>query len=239
MNAACLRALFYQAPIALVGVLGIGFLWVPPSLGQSLATCSPPVTGEFILLVNTPTSATESQLKQVLPPNVIIPVCDYLGNRVSRMGGFRSLTDANAWAEYITQSSGLQAFVAQSPQGNDGTLNTTANTAVPNPPSLPNPLTANPSASGIPTYNPQPLGSGYAVIVDFFNNPGIAVQLRTTQQRSPGLVSYGGRSYLLANYTADSRIALGSLQQLSQQGFQVLLVDSRQAVLLTPEVRLP
>ena len=236
MNAACLRALFYQAPIALLGVLGMGLLRVPPSLGQSLATCSPPVSGEFILLVNTPTSATESQLKQVLPPNVIIPLCDYLGNRVSRMGGFQSLTDANAWAEYITQSSGLQAFVAQAPQEN----NVPSNAAVPNPPT-PNPLTPNTPSSATPAirYNPQPLGSGYAVIVDFFNNPGIAVQLRTTQQRSPGLVSYGGRSYLLANYTADSTTALTSLQQLSQQGFQVLLVDSRQAILLTPEVRLP
>lgn len=231
MNAACLRALFYQAPIALLGVLGMGFLRVPPSLGQSLATCSPPVSGEFILLVNTPTSATETQLKQVLPPSVMIPVCDYLGNRVSRMGGFRSLTDANAWAEYITQSSGLQAFVAQAPQGNNAPINA----------STPTPLTPNTPSSSTPAirYNPQPLGSGYAVIVDFFNNPGIAVQLKTAQQRSPGLVSYGGRSYLLANYSADSTAALTSLQQLSQQGFQVLLVDSRQAILLTPEVRLP
>lgn len=204
---------------------GLIHLCTSVALAQTLAPCTPPAVGEFILLVATPTTASENQLKQVLPPTVAIPICDYQGNRVSRMGGFRNFSDANAWAEYINQASGLQAFVAQSP-GNP------ANPA----PSAPIPPVTAPAAS--PRFSPQPLGAGYAVIVDFFSTPTIAAQLKTAQARTPGLVSYGGHAYLLANYTTDSTSALSSLQQLTQQGFQAFVVDSRQVMLLTDAVQI-
>jgi hypothetical protein len=76
------------------------------------------------------------------------------------------------------------------------------------------------------------------VIVDFLNTPSIAAQLKTAQSRTPGLVSYGGRAYLLATYTADSTAALSTLQQLTQQGFSTFLVDSRQVMLLTDAVQM-
>ncbi|MEY2978581.1 MAG: hypothetical protein ACO3NK_09575 [Prochlorotrichaceae cyanobacterium] len=202
-----------------------GLINILPSFAQTLSPCAPPAVGEFILLVSTPTTASETQLKQVLPPTVSIPICDYQGNRVSRMGGFRNFSDANAWAEYINQAAGLPAFVAQPAS--------TAPTATPTP--VPQVPVARPAT---PTFTPQPLGTGFAVIVDFLNTPAIAAQLRATQSRTPGLVSYGRQAYLLASYTTDSSAALTTLQQLTQQGFQTFIVDSRQVMLLTDAVQI-
>jgi len=204
-----------------------------PSVAQTLAPCTPPTAGEFILLVTTPTTASENQLKQVLPPTVSIPICDYQGNRVSRMGGFRNFSDANAWAEYITQASGLQTFVAQSPST---PASPPATPPSPTPTTAPAPTAPVPPPS--PSFVPQPLGTGYGVIVDFLHTPSIAAQLKTAQSRTPGLVSYRGRAYLLATYTTDSAAALTTLQQLTQQGFSTFLVDSRQLMLLTDAVQL-
>ncbi len=222
-----LRSKKFPTTIAVVTGLTSGLInllsFALPSVAQTLAPCAPPATGEFILLVTTPTTASENQLKQVLPPTVSIPICDYQGNRVSRMGGFRNFSDANAWAEYITQASGLQAFVAQS----------SSSPAAPTAPAPPRPV---PPAR--PSFAPQPLGTGYAIVVDFAQTPSIAAQLKTAQSRTPGLVSYGGRAYLLASYTTDSTAALANLQQLTQQGFRTFLVDSRQVMLLTDAVQL-
>jgi hypothetical protein len=195
-------------------------------MAQPLPACAPPGAGEFILLVETPTTASEKKLKQVLPPTVSIPVCDYLSNRVSRMGGFRNFTDANAWAEYITQASGLKAFVAQAP--------TSQASVPPSPPPLNTLPTAAPAT---PRFTAKAVGQGYAVIVNFFNNPAVAQQLNLAQSRIPGLVSYNGRPYLLALHTADSTTALASLQKLTEQGFQVFVVDARQTLLLTEAVK--
>lgn len=262
--------------------MGLTLTGGSPGLAQSAdppPTCDPPARDEFLLLVPTANAVVVAQLQATLPASVALPQCDYLGNTVTRLGGFQNLEVANSWARYISQATGLQAFVARPPASNSGPTRPETATAPPEAtapqPSTPNlappdlaptsttaattpnnleaatPITtpatpATPVASQDPggssgdrLYRPQVLGSGYAVIVDFFNTPSIAQQLRFSLDRLPGLVSYGGRAYLLARYTPDSAIALQVLQDLSQQRFQVLVVSGDQTVLLTPGVQLP
>lgn len=85
-------------------------------------------------------------------------------------------------------------------------------------------------------YSPQPLGAGYAVLVDYGNRPEVAIELRQALSRDVGLVAYGQRPYLLAVQTADLAAANQVLQTLTGRNFTALIVDSQSAVLLTPVV---
>jgi len=210
------------------GLLTWGSLALP-SLGQTdpsgaLPACAPPAPGEYLLLVLTPDPTSQESLRQSLPPSVSVPACDYLGNTVSRMGGFRTPEDANAWADYIKESASLQSFVAR-PSDNSPS-------ASPNPPS-----TASSPAPSPRTFTPQALGTGYAVLVDYSNDPLVAQRLRQARQQIPGLASFGQRPYLLASYTADSTTALALLTDLSRQGFKALVVDAPSVVVLTDQVK--
>ncbi|MEB3274527.1 MAG: hypothetical protein VKJ85_12140 [Prochlorothrix sp.] len=186
--------------------------------GSSLPACNPPAPGEYLLLVLTPDAASQNSLRQALPPSVAVPACDYLGNTVSRMGGFRNPEDATAWADYIQEVANLQSFVARPPS-----------TAPNTPPSPPIPTTR--------TFNPQLLGPGYAVLVDYGNDPAVAQRLRQARQRTPGLVSFGQRPYLLTFQSTDSNQALALLADLNRQGFKALVVNSQGVVLLTDQVK--
>jgi hypothetical protein len=88
-----------------------------------------------------------------------------------------------------------------------------------------------------PAYNPQPLGDGYAVLVDYFNQPEVAAQVKQLLGSDVGLVSYGQRPYLLAVYTTSQRKADSMLRQLSDRGFWSMVVDSRRVTLLRSVVR--
>jgi hypothetical protein len=76
------------------------------------------------------------------------------------------------------------------------------------------------------------LGEGYAVLVDYFNQPEIAAQVQQLLGEKVGLVSYGQRLYLLAVHTTSQREANSTLQKLSDRGFWSMLVDSRRVTLL-------
>jgi len=82
------------------------------------------------------------------------------------------------------------------------------------------------------------LGAGYAVLVDYFHNPAVAQQLQRARQQTPGLVSFGQRPYLLALYTGDGSVALGTLATLQGLGFQALVVNSQGIVVLVDQVKL-
>jgi hypothetical protein len=75
-------------------------------------------------------------------------------------------------------------------------------------------------------------------LVDYFEQPEIATQVRQILSQDVGLVSYGQRPYLLAGYTTSQTTANATLQTLSDRGFWVMLVDSRRVVLLKPTVML-
>ncbi|MGK7926013.1 MAG: hypothetical protein AB4290_12345, partial [Spirulina sp.] len=74
------------------------------------------------------------------------------------------------------------------------------------------------------------------VIIDYFNNPEVATRVQKLLGRDIGLVSYFSRPYLLAGQTRDQQQATLLLRQLSDRGFSALIVNSRQAILLTSKV---
>ncbi|KAM3094130.1 hypothetical protein ACKFKG_18050 [Phormidesmis sp. 146-35] len=207
-------------------VAGLAMTATSTMAQTSYPQCQPPKSGEYLLLVLNKTSETQSKVRSVLPNNADATVCNYLENVVTRVSGFSSVETANSWAQYLTQTVGLQAFVARSTQTPTATR-----------PPEPAPLSA--KASDPSTYNPQPLGTGYAVLVSYFDRPELAGQVQQALSKEVGLVSYGQRPYLLAIQTTDQAIANSTLQKLSDRGFWAMVVDSRRVTLLRSAVSVP
>jgi len=312
-----------SSAIVLSGIPGLSSLpglALQRGLAQSTPTCDPPGATEYLLLVINQSAGTEEQLRQLLPENAVIVSCQYLDDPVVRVGGFASTEIAEAWAKYVTDTTGLQAFVAgptsgteapaaaaptpaqpESPSANqpltfptptqtpatevtsssaNAPAPTSANTAQDAPsqnatselPSLnqsstpttatpdlstpdsstapsptapsPSPATSSPNpsppATGAtstnPVFAPEPLGAGYAVLVNYFNRPEVAIDVQQITSQPVGLVSYNQRPFLLAAHTTDPTAATAVLQSLNDRGFNAILIDSRSAVLLTPAV---
>ncbi|MGC1246102.1 MAG: hypothetical protein WA865_07825 [Spirulinaceae cyanobacterium] len=87
------------------------------------------------------------------------------------------------------------------------------------------------------SYNPQPLGTGYAILIDYVNQPEIADQLQQLLNKEIGLASYLARPYLMAIHTTSEREANAMLKNLSDRGFWTIMVDSSKVTLLTPIVK--
>jgi hypothetical protein len=237
-----LRSLFS----ALVsGVIAAPILAQAP-LPSTLPSCQAPRASEYLLLIATPTPDSQNRARQALPSNASITVCSYLGDTVTRVGGFTTLERVTSWAQYMNTSVGLQSFVAR-PPSNASNPRPTPTTPPPvvtaprptpitppvtNPPVATAPRPTQPVNPGNSSFNPQPLGTGYAVLVDYFNRPETAVEVHRLLQQDVGLVAYGQRPYLLALYTSDSAVANTVLQQLTNQGMWAMVVDSRRVVLL-------
>lgn len=206
-------------------------------IAQALPTCQPPRENQFLLLVLNQRSDTQTQLKQLLPASAVLTPCDYLSNSVVRVEGFSSADVANAWAKYINDRIGLQAFVARSANSAIVTTPSLAQSQVPT--SFPAPTST--STEGTPrpvpeTYNPQPLGTGYAVLVNYFNRPEAAADVGQVTAGAVGLVAYNQNPYLLAIYTNSEASAASMLRTLSDRGFTAVMVDSRRVVLLKRNV---
>jgi hypothetical protein len=207
--------------------------------------CQPPAPAEYLLLVVTRTPDSQMQVQQLLPPNTSVIFCNYLDEPVTRVGGFRTVERANAWARYIKETTGLAAYVARPAETSTATRPPDA-TPSPLPPSTSPkpPATTPPSASSTTNtdlaYSPKPLGSGYAVLVDYANQPEVAPKVQQAIAATEvGLVSYEQRPYLLALHTSDSAGANETLRTLKNRGFTATLVDSRRVVLLKSAVVLP
>ncbi|MCY7324500.1 MAG: hypothetical protein LH660_22560 [Phormidesmis sp. CAN_BIN36] len=214
---------------AIVGLLVIAppaiALQVPVgAIAQTSSQCQPPNSGEYLLLVVSKTSDVQDKLRKVLPTTANTTVCRYLDDRVIRVSGFNTVEIASSWAQYLTETVGLQAFVARPAIGN------TPQTTIAAPPSVG-------ASTGALKYNPQPLGVGYAVLVSYFSKPELATQLQQALKKDVGLVSYGQRPYLLATYTTNQSTANSMLQSLSDRGFVVMVVDSRRVTLLKANVQ--
>lgn len=182
--------------------------------------CQPPAPGEYLLLVASKTADSQEQVRRSLPPGTPSVVCSYLNEVVVRVGGFLSLDLADAWAKYLSETIGVSAFIAR-PAGV---------AQVPTPPTASLPPTG--AATDGSTFNPQPLGNGFAVLVDFFSRPELAAQVQQAIGRNIGLATYRQRPYLLAIYTTDQTAANATLQALSDRGFWTMIVDSRRVTLL-------
>jgi len=187
---------------------------------QNLTNCQPPSVEEYLLLVVSPTTENQKQLRSALPTELKTVICKYNNQTVTRIGGFRKIDDANRWARYIQNIVGLSAIITTRsvPQA----VRTTPVQKVPNVKI---------------TYNPKILGEGYAILVDYFNRPEMVSSLQKSVGGDVGFVSYGQRPYLLAVYTTNQKEAYNTLKKLSESGFVAILADSRKVVLLRSNVR--
>jgi hypothetical protein len=151
----------------------------------------------------------------LLPADRPVLVCDYLTDVVVRTGGFTSLEAVNSWSVYLNDMEGFDAFVVS-----------------------PANATADSSPSGNRSYQPQSLGSGYAVLVDYSNQLEVARSVQQRLGKPVGLAVYRDRPYLLASHTLDSASAAQLLGQLTAAGFAAVLVDSQPVVRLVSGVSL-
>jgi len=212
----------------------VGYLWPSLSLGSAaiitligttagaaeFPPCPPPASNEYLLLVRGDSEAEREQVQAVLPASNSAMVCSYLSDTVVRAGGFTSLENANAWAQYMTEVEGLQAFVARP-------ATAAAPTTDPEPDA---------TRSDLPPYQPEPLGAGYAVLVDYANEPQLAAEVRSLVEQPVGLVVYQQRPYLLAQQSNDPAVAAALLRRLSDAGLASFIVSGLEVMVLTSEV---
>lgn len=204
-----------------------------PSAQATYADCQPPSPGEYLLLVVSKTAESQEQVRRTVPPNTTVTVCNYLNDVVTRVGGFTTADTANAWAKYMQESIGLSAAVAR-PSEVAAQPSPTPTQASPAP-TVPIAPRSSTQTSPAPTprgYNPQVLGSGYAVLVDYFSKPELATQVQQLVGKEIGLAAYRQRPYLLAVHTDDQNLANSTLQALTDRGFWAMVVDSRRVTLL-------
>ena len=180
---------------------------------QQVNNCQPPIFGEYLVLIVTPTLESQEIVRQTLPGDINIRVCRYRNDIVTRIGGFSDREIADDWRRYIRDNIQLPAYLVE------GGTN-------PNP---------NPN---LPEGFPRNLGPGYAVIVDYAERPEVAVELQRILARDIGLVSYGEKSFLLITYTENINDAAQSLKRLSDRGFLTYLVNSNRLIIITDKVRL-
>lgn len=196
-----------------------------PSLAQvSFPTCQAPLDREFLLLINTPNVESQERLRNSIPTQMNQIVCRYNDQIVTRLGGFRSLDEADRFGKYVVEVVGLPAVIATPRQSQILTEE------FPSPSNQPN----NPPTVG---YNPQPLGRGYVVLVNYFNRPETANELRTITGKEVGLGVYLGNPYLLALQTNNMAEANQLLMRLTNQGFWAVVADSQRVIVLTSQVR--
>ncbi|MCT7987358.1 hypothetical protein [Laspinema olomoucense] len=195
-------------------------LFAPQGHAQpTYPACQPPLPDEYLVLVPTANLTVQEEIRRLIPGAIETTVCNYVNETVTRLGGFGRADQAQEWAEYVNSQAQIVAYVVR-PAGVAAT------------PSSP-PVLSSPGA-----YNPQPLGNGYAVLVDFFSNPQVAAELWQILRTDIGLVSYGQRPYLLATSTREQNRANELLQTLSDRGFFATIVDSGNVILLDSTVQL-
>ena len=238
------------------GSIALGLLLAPlaglwTAAQAQFPPCPPPSANEYLLLVRSNTEAERTRVQNLLPSNSTVLVCDYLNDTVVRAGGFTNLENANAWAQYMTEVEGFQAFVARpattaaQPAPPTGGPTPPANSETPpannTPPSSGTPATGTPPATtqSAPTaYAPQPLGTGFAVLVDYQYQPESAIAIQRQVGQAVGLAVHRQRSYLLIAHSPDVAGAASTLAVLTSLNIAGFIVDSQEVVMLTPAVAL-
>ena len=197
---------------------------------SSIQNCQLPKPGEYLLLVESKTPQSRSLVREAVPNNNNITVCRYSDNVVTRIGGFANTEEVQKWLRYLNDIVGLQAFIVEPPLVVQATAETSAERVV--------------SARGqaqtvsqnIPAFNPQQLGTGYAVLVDYFNRTEIAEQVQRLIGKEVGLVTFANRPYLLVLHTTNDTNATNTFELLNDRGFLAMMVDGRKVTLLRAQV---
>lgn len=211
-------------------VLGVVFGGLIPTVSiaqTNIAPCQPPEQGTYLLLVDTPNFEQQNKLVQSLSSNqnININLCQYQDKIVSRIGSFPSIEVADQMGQYITQELKLTAVIAR-PAGTQ--------TPIINVPIHQNSTT---STSPIPNFKPTQLGQGYAILVDYFHQPDVSIQVANFLNKKVGLAVYLSRPYLLVSYTQNQEEAQKVLQALTEQGFWATIVNSKNVIRLTEQVQ--
>ena len=210
------------------GLMGIaawiGAIAPTAAYAQSFPPCLPPAPAEYLLLAQGTTEAERTRIQNLLPTSTDVMVCEYLSDPVVRAGGFTSLENANAWAQYLTDVEGVQTFVARPAEAGDDIA------------AAPPETSESPAATMVVGYAPQLLGPGYAVLVDYGDDPAIAATVQQTLGTPIGLAVYQEQPYLLAMQSGDPQVAASTLQALSTGEFTVFMVNSSNVVLLSPAI---
>lgn len=215
------------------------------SAQSQLPACPPPANQEYLLLVRGKTEAERSEIASILPADNPVLVCQYRDETLVRASGFTSLETANAWATYLTTVEGFESFVSK-PSGQEVAAQPSGppNTQVGSQPSSQasnqasnqtNSSQTAASSSGAVAYQPSRLASGYAVLVNYGDQPEIAAAVGQIV-RPVGLAVYRQQAYLLADYTNNADSAAATLQRLSDAHLTAILVDAQEVVRLTAEV---
>ena len=223
-----------------LGIVGIA-LSNQQVKASELPPCPPPAANEYLLLVRGSSEPDRTRVQELLPSNTTVLVCDYLDDAVVRAGGFTSLETANAWAQYMTEVEGLQAFVARpavpAPQANGPTPSSGVRSPAPPVPVAEPQAPAAPAA--VPSsgqFTPYPLGAGYAVLVDHQNQPEVAFAIQQQVGQAVGLAVYRQRTYVLIAHSQEGQGAISTLEVLKNRDIPGFIVDSREVVMLTPAI---
>ncbi len=214
---------------AVGGTVGgaIALLTLPPlplATAAEFPPCPPPAATEYLLLVRSNSETERSQVQEVLPANNPVMVCQYLDDTVVRAGGFNSLESANAWAQYMTEVQNLQAFVARPADGQGGEVAETP--------------TETPTETTTIAYAPQRLTEGFTVLVDYRNQPEMALAVQQLLNQPVGVGVFQQRPYLMLAPTQNAATAAQALRSLNENGFVTLMVEASQVVMLAPQVGL-
>ncbi|MBD2081173.1 hypothetical protein [Leptolyngbya sp. FACHB-17] len=212
----------------LTGLAGLALTLTGISSAQAqLPNCRAPRSNEFLLLIVTPTSESQARVRSVVSRTAEVSVCSYLGQTVTRVGGYRDADTAQSWVNYLNDTVRVRAFVAVPPGASIA-----AQAEAPRSQQVDR-LNVTPAQA----FNPQRLRGGFAVIVDHNNRPEVAAQIQRVLNRNIGLASFEQRPYLLAIHTNDRATAAAILRRLNDRGFAAMLVRSDRVTLLTPVVQ--
>ncbi|MFZ1025975.1 MAG: hypothetical protein WAN66_07120 [Limnoraphis robusta] len=227
---------------------------VSPNVASAAASCEPPEAGEYLVLIVSETTAEQDLARKTLPSDIKSEVCRYVEDLVTRVGGFKDQLIAEDWAAYLKESSGLQTYVVKPETVSErpptrpvvnrspaSELQTEPRSQAqprpqPRPQTQPQPQPQPQPSTEQARFNPRRLGSGYAVLVDYLNQPDLAAEIEEITGTAVGLASYGQRPYLLVTQTNSLETATSTLQTLSNRGFLSLMVDSRRVTLISPNV---
>ena len=241
---AVVAGLFVGVPLLTNGLLGshLNGSFINGSLAAIAQTeppaCAPPELDEHLVLVDQQTPQELEQLKKVLPNGSTTIICQYLDDTVIRVGGFANEEVATAWAEYLSKTLQVETAIVRpatafpQPDAPDATPEPPADTPDTNTDTDPD---TNTNASN-PDYDPQVLGDGFAILVDYADRTDIAIAVQTELGESVGLAVYRQTPYLIALQSDDFKDAGEVLRQLIEADLNALVVDSRQVVLMTPAV---
>ncbi|MFB2838902.1 hypothetical protein [Floridanema evergladense] len=237
MNQTAIKGAYATLNSALISIIVL-CVGANGALAQSReSTCEPPAAGEYLLFVATNTRQSQRLLRQSLPSKTRATVCRYLDNTVTRISGFSSLENAEDWVRYINDITGLSAFVVEPTTVAEFVTDTQP--PAPPPESNREERKPQPPSENLPAFNPRLLGRGYAVLVDYGNQPEIATQLQQLLGKRIALVAFGERRYLLVLYTSNGRNASNTFRLLNDRGFLVMLVDANRVTLLNPQIETP